>query len=588
MFISVFPFLKSGYPKTHDNYLYPILTYEFHQGFSHGHFLPRWSADFWLGLGSPFFNFIQPLFFYLTEIFIFIGFNIITSLKIIIILSVFLNFISMFLLGRELWGNNVSGWLAASVYTFFPYRFAQLYFRGAYAEYLALALIPLVLFFFWRLAKTGEKKYFWLSSLFLGLLLLTHNVYSLLALPLIIAFLLFNYWSKLKKVYQKIILALIFGIALAAFFLGPAFLEKKYLYQEALIKDNFYFANNFLSLADLAVPTWGSYHYFQIGITSILIILLLIYLIWRKQQWEQKEKTIIIFFVLIFFGAIFLMLPASNFLWQNLPFLKYAQFPWRFLGFICLAVALISPVLLKDQVKKIFIKKSLTEHTWFIILILIILIVNIFYLKTLGYLPAEKDESYHPFNQTFSDVNILEENLEKLKKNIPIEVVFFNLHSILPTIVPKGTQLENFVEEIKQNIIRIKLTNDQTAENHLPKVQVISGELDWTAETNDPNKISLDLNAKKDSLIALNQFYFPGWTASLDGSQTEINHDNYLQITIFQIPVGQHNLVLEFKNTPIRTISNLISIISWLILLVLGGLLYFINRRNKKSPQPQP
>jgi len=61
--VGIFPLFKNSFIDTHDVNLYPIWLYEFDQGIQAGHFLPRWSPDFWLGYGSPLFNFIQPLFY---------------------------------------------------------------------------------------------------------------------------------------------------------------------------------------------------------------------------------------------------------------------------------------------------------------------------------------------------------------------------------------------------------------------------------------------------------------------------------------------------------------------------------------------
>jgi len=67
--------------------------------------------------------------------------------------------------------------------------------------------------------------------------------------------------------------------------------------------------------------------------------------------------------------------------------------------------------------------------------------------------------------------------------------------------------------------------------------------------------------------IRANTFYFPGWKLYVDNQESLINKDQYGLIK-FTVTPGSHDIRLVFKNTPVRTLANAISIAT-LILLVL-------------------
>ncbi|MBI2008485.1 hypothetical protein HYS82_02405 [Candidatus Amesbacteria bacterium] len=63
--------------------------------------------------------------------------------------------------------------------------------------------------------------------------------------------------------------------------------------------------------------------------------------------------------------------------------------------------------------------------------------------------------------------------------------------------------------------------------------------------------------------------YFPGWTSLVDGKETPVYPSGPLGLVTLNLPPGNHNVRLVFKDTFIRTLSNILSgltaigIISW-------------------------
>ena len=77
-------------------------------------------------------------------------------------------------------------------------------------------------------------------------------------------------------------------------------------------------------------------------------------------------------------------------------------------------------------------------------------------------------------------------------------------------------------------------------------------------------------------MIQLNRFYFPAWRLYLDGREISFNYEDNNGIIKATLPAGEYGLSLVFKNTPIRTIANFISLFS------LGLIFVFLGKREKK------
>ena len=93
--------------------------------------------------------------------------------------------------------------------------------------------------------------------------------------------------------------------------------------------------------------------------------------------------------------------------------------------------------------------------------------------------------------------------------------------------------------------------------------------------------VSLTYNAQKPTTAVFHIFHFPGWQATLEGQPAQIvPSEPHGQITV-QLPAGTHTLHLAFGNTPLRTVANIISLISLMMLIMLFA--YCVLRKNKKQ-----
>lgn len=106
-----------------------------------------------------------------------------------------------------------------------------------------------------------------------------------------------------------------------------------------------------------------------------------------------------------------------------------------------------------------------------------------------------------------------------------------------------------------------------------------SGEIKITKDQSA--QVVAEVEATQSSKMRFNQFYFPGWQIKVDGKLTNFDYltegENF-GLPVFDIQTGRHQIVAEFKNTPVRNIADTISLAS---VILWGGLLCKLLRLRK-------
>ena len=247
--ISIIPLinlLTPGLPVTHDGLDHVARIASFYSSLSEGNIIPRWSGNINWGFGHPVLMFLYPLPSYIASFLHFIDISYINSLKLLFGISYILSGIFMYAWLRKI-VSNIPALIGATIYLFSPYRFVDLYVRGAIGEHVAFTFMPLVMLSLWYLFNTKIQKS--LKVLFLNLifvpftvalLILSHNAISLLFIPYIFFYVLYLYYEKKSKV--KIIIAIfsiLYGFLISFFFWFPAFIEGKYTLRDIVTKNKY-------------------------------------------------------------------------------------------------------------------------------------------------------------------------------------------------------------------------------------------------------------------------------------------------------------------------------------------------------------
>lgn len=114
------------------------------------------------------------------------------------------------------------------------------------------------------------------------------------------------------------------------------------------------------------------------------------------------------------------------------------------------------------------------------------------------------------------------------------------------------------------------------------QVQVVEGEgaIDIGARTSTKHVYTVQTVSEKTRLLD-NTLYFPGWKVSVDGIELPVTDllfqdPNYRGLINFYINMpGTHTIIVEFTDTKLRTISNIISVISGILVI---GIYFYVKK----------
>jgi hypothetical protein len=327
----------------HDD-LQVMRMYQMDLCFKDGQIPCRWARDMGYGYGQPMFNYYSAFPYYLGQVFREFGLQYVDTVKIVFFLSLLVSGFSMYLLSA-IFLPVVPSVIASVAYLTFPYHALYILVRGALAESWGLAFVPLVIYGCLKFLREPSLKRGLNFSLYLSLLLATHNLTTLFTAPLLLIFVVFSFfYHKLNlKTLFKILPFGFLGLGLGAFFWLPLAAEKSLIQSKFFTMDYFDYHAHFASVRQLFTnPKWGygpskfgvdddlSFYFGLLPtITLFLSPLLLISKRLRKNSDFLKKY---LFFFLLTFGFLLLTHNKSVLLWEKLPLISYAQFPWRFLA----------------------------------------------------------------------------------------------------------------------------------------------------------------------------------------------------------------------------------------------------------------
>src|SRR3990167_3027055 len=252
------PLLKPGLYVIHDDQQIARL-FVFDQALKSGQFPVRWVDGLGFGFGYPLFNFYPPFVYFLGEIFHILGFGFVNSIKLVFFFSIFASGLAMYLFARLFFGR-IPSMVSAMFYMAVPYRALDIYVRGALAESFSFVWLPLILWSFYKLAVTNKSIYLVLSSVFLALLMITHNLIFLPFMLILPFYSLFLIWKAEKKLLatSNQLLATILAFGLSAFFTLPALFEKRFTIVDDLLLLNLAsYKIHFVYPQQLWNWTWG-------------------------------------------------------------------------------------------------------------------------------------------------------------------------------------------------------------------------------------------------------------------------------------------------------------------------------------------
>ncbi len=549
------------------------------QAVGQGAFFPRWLPDLAYGYGLPLFVFYAPLSYYLTLLLALPGLGLVNAFNASMMLAWLLAAAGVYLLARDWFGPAV-GLLAAIAYAYAPIQMLNNLSRGSLPAAWAMAAYPFVFWAFGRLIHSSPRPYLLstvyrlpstvylpLSALLLGAALLMHNVPNLLFAPLLALYVGLELLGQLlrfrndmqpkqlavffRQLVLPVILAVILGFGLAAFYLLPALVEKQFVHVERVITSpDFDFRFNFLSPADLlALPQAANTGLlnpttpFTLGVAQVGLAL--VGWLGLRRLRKNKQWVVVIFALTGLAGSILMMLPLSLPVWERLPLLAFIQHPYRLLGPAALTLALLGGLTVLATPARWRLGVTLTG-----ILLLFLTSLPLLYPRYQPPLTAEPtllDMMSYEHASGAIGATSFGEYLPRWVKQTPRE-------SPLEPLYQAGAAIERL---------------DPT---YLPPTAKIE------AASYGFNQADLLLDAPQPYQAIFNTFYFPGWTALADGQPAPLAPVTERGLIGVTMPAGRHRLQLYFAETPLRQVADIVSLVSLAVVAAL-----FIRLASKLS-----
>lgn len=508
------PFFRPGFFATHDGEWAIVRLAEMQREVKDLQFPPRWADYLNHGFGYPLFNFTYPFPFYAGTVLRLFHVSLIASIKIIFVASAFSSALFMFLLARELAGEY-AGFLAAIFYTVAPFRLVDLYIRGSIGESISLALFPALFYFSIKFILKPSLFRMVVCSFTLAVLILSHNIMALIFFPFWLVFLyviLISYFEDLKLYTWRYFLPMILlGLGLASYFFIPALLEKQYvLLSQVKLAD---LSSNFINIRDYLLSAWsyGTKPSYQLGWAHILAgVTGIIGVVLTKDIYRKKYMPLVIFILTSVFLLMFFAHPFAAEFW-NVPPLSWFDFPWRFLTPLAFFLALSS----------IFLSIHKSTKIVGAILAIITVLFSLNFATPQNYI--NYSESYYATNDATT----------------------------------------TSMDELMPLWVTIKPTN-----RYGQKVEVEKGRAQLYNLVSQSDSIKFKALVSFPSTIKVNTIYYPGWKYWANDKEIKVNYQNPDGLIRLDVESGDLNITGKLTNTPVRFWSNIISLLSFFVILL--------------------
>ena len=534
--------LPDGLPVTHDGGDHVARIASFFASLSEGNIVPRWASNLNWGYGHPILMFLYPMSSYVGSLFHWMGFGYVDATKMVFAVAFTASILAMYLWVKTAFGKR-AGVIAAILYGFAPYRFVDLYVRGAIGEHMAFVFPPLICYFLFLLSKTvdyskGRQLVHGIGlTLTVAALILSHNAVAIMFLPIIGLYWIYLLFTQSNTSMRFVIPSVYFfllGFGIAAFFWMPAFFEGKYTLRDIVTSNEY--GSRFVPIRWFFYSAWnygqGNEITKSVGIAQWLGIFASLAVIWK-----MKEKSLRVFItsaVVLFFGSLFVMTSASGAIWENISLLQKFQFPWRFLSVSVFLSAILGGVSIASIIERRKIHKRLVGNYVVSIFCIIAIVSTVFMWKPKAF--SQKLESF------YSGVY---ESTTDTGESSPIWSIRFMEHR-------------------------------PTAPLEIAEGAVIITQGKRTSTTREYSVI-----ASEPARLVENTLYFPGWKVYVDGVKTGVQYQDpaYRGLITFRVTEGTHTIKVIFEDTKLRSVADMITMGTFgLVALTACGVLLWKKR----------
>ncbi len=534
--------LAPGYfTHAHDAHHSVFFLVQFDQNIRDGILWPRWGADHALGYGYPLWLLYAPLAYYVAEAFHLIGLGFTSAVKATWIVFTLWGMFGMYALARRWWGRHQWGpEIAALVYAYVPYHLVDMYVRASLAEYAAMSWFPWVVLAFDRLLDEGSARSVGLAALALGALMLTHSGTIVVFTPFLavwVAFRLALLWRDSGFPARETLLALVAGVlamALAAIFLVPMVVEKRYIVEAQWVHGTYNYRMQFVYPFQLLDPRWGFGYSvpgpkdgmpFQLGLVPLFLSLAACCLAAFRRFPRRRE---VVFAAVVMAVTIFLMLPISLPVWDAFPPAALIQFPWRLLMITAFLMAVMAGALAPAL-------DGLGEAG--ALLAALVVVGSLAYVTPQLTPVSAVDESTSgptAFETKYPDMIGITAWTKKAPKDSPMVGYYMGKGPLVKAHILKGSG-------------SVKLLHHGGADDRV------------------------EVKAESPVTLQFYTYYFPGWKATVDGTPTPIRPEGDLGLITLDVPPGDHVVRIRMgtMSTPARRVGTVVSLVTLALTLAM-------------------
>jgi hypothetical protein len=509
-FLAITPFFWRGSPSGHDFEFHMFSWMDVLSQWKQGILYPRWAAMAHWGYGEARFLFYPPASWGLGA-----ALGAVLPWKMVpgayCWLALMLSGMSMYRLART-WLPPQDALFAAALYAVNPYHLMIVYWRSAFAELLAAALLPMLLLAVLKLKEAGWRPVLSLGMILAGAWLVNAPAsvmihYSAGLLAVVIA-LQERSWRPLWRTA----LAVVMGAGLASFYLIPTVYETRWVNIGEVLAPGLRPQDNFLFTR---IPD-AEHNQFNLLISTVAAVEIaaLLLAMWgsRKERSLDKKRWLL----LTWWGgaAALIMISITNPLWQYLPKLRFVQLPWRWL--LCLNVVLALLV---------------TMASWRWTSRIVAVGVLLAAVLVAGY------QIQAPWWDTAADITEMSD-----------AVADHTGYEGSDEYVPAGDD----PYELKKDL---PLVVEDHAEPKRPEV------LQWGSADKH-----IQVRTEGSGLLTLRLFNYPAWEATVNGKRLPIQSSDVTGQMALPLEPGDNDIHIHFGRTLDRSLGGLISIFSLLLL----------------------
>ncbi len=553
------PTLIYGYPAYgHDSLNHLIRYLHFSAQLWDGELYPRWLSGMNLGLGAPAMFFYPPVAYYATSLLRpLLGSDPFGwyQLAVAATLALIASGAAAYLWLATMVGRRAA-LIAAVFYMALPYHLAaDLYVRGAFAEYWSFVWMPLVLWQIGEIARGRRLAILWLTLAY-ALLVMTHPSTTLVFSPVALCYaLLVTGIGPRMRVVLVVALGMALGVGLSAIYLLPAMLmqESVHLSDMSWSAAN-YFERRFL-FQDPSLspnPTWNLILTHIVVLTGALAgLAVAICGLCRNVGADVR------FWAAVAVTAVFMMTPLSKPVWLLIPALQRLHFPWRVSTLLTLATALLVAYAVAAVRRPLSAGAKVAAA-----LGLVLMAASLAMTAYLALVMTEADRS---------------EQSRIIASGVAHKVFW-----------PKSAFIGQ--PDLKEKLLAdhwglpfgFELPFLEKFGNQPPRAVVVGGEGAWEIRRWSPRDIAAQVSTSEGVTLMIGQFFYPGWTAQIVGSPCCLplgpsDPDGLISV---KVPPGGHLIQLRLRPGPEERAGSAISAASALITLALALWLGFGGRRS--------